>query len=670
MPPIISQPNSVQEFATRVLFGTTLEEKLTPPPKELKLDAPHKKGIKTPDLPGRPAELSPTLNLHKNNKLANIGSIHTDDQRTRLLHAFANHELVAVELMALALLKFPDAPNAFRSGLLHTLQEEQQHTKWYLARLEQVGASFGQYQLSDMIWKHISHMDSPLDYVSRLSLTFEQANLDYALHYSKLLHEAGDEPSARILNKIYQDEISHVGYGLHWLRQFKQKAESDWDAWHRSLALPLNPVRAKGNLPNGFFNEDARRKAGFDDDFIEKLKLHQASRGRSPDLWFYNPDAESELSAKENNYQTPTRLEELAADLELVFHLAIPTADDLVLLRRQPRPAFLKNLSKHGLTLPENILLAESDLPTRKIRHFHPWAHTPSTQKIADSIGEITTAPPSPTQLHRKSLLPTWRSQLSEKLPLTPSIKASSLSELIEAQAQLNRDGYLDLVLKESLSSSGRGLHLITSETDLTDEKNASRPLKRVLHSLKNHPLLIEPWLEKTTEFSLHYQTNPHTPDSPLRLLGLTTQETSPTGTWLSSSASHKPAILFSTQETEQLYNQALPFEKTELRPFLEKIVTAHGYGLDPKQGPRPLSIDTFFYRDLKGMLHWNYLVEINPRYTMGRITLNLHQRLQKNLTLKMFKKDEAARLTNSPDHFLLADPNQAHQRVPTVLFS
>jgi len=69
-------------------------------------------------------------------------------------------------------------------------------------------------------------------------------------------------------------------------------------------------------------------------------------------------------------------------------------------------------------------------------------------------------------------------------------------------------------------------------------------------------------------------------------------------------------------------------------------------------------------------MLHWNYLVEINPRYTMGRITLNLHQRLQKNLTLKMFKKDEAARLTNSPDHFLLADPNQAHQRVPTVLFS
>ena len=73
------------------------------------------------------------------------------------------------------------------------------------------GIKFGDYHLSPMIWSHISSMESPLDYVSRLSLTFEQANLDYAKHYSQVLARAGDQKSADLLSKIYRDEIAHVG---------------------------------------------------------------------------------------------------------------------------------------------------------------------------------------------------------------------------------------------------------------------------------------------------------------------------------------------------------------------------------------------------------------------------------------------------------------------------
>ena len=47
--------------------------------------------------------------------------------RGLLLHGFANHELLALELMGLTLLRFPDAPTAFRLDVARTLSEEQVH---------------------------------------------------------------------------------------------------------------------------------------------------------------------------------------------------------------------------------------------------------------------------------------------------------------------------------------------------------------------------------------------------------------------------------------------------------------------------------------------------------------------------------------------------------------
>lgn len=45
--------------------------------------------------------------------------------RGRLPHFFANHELLATEIMALARLRFPDAPAAVRGGVWQTLKDEQ-----------------------------------------------------------------------------------------------------------------------------------------------------------------------------------------------------------------------------------------------------------------------------------------------------------------------------------------------------------------------------------------------------------------------------------------------------------------------------------------------------------------------------------------------------------------
>ena len=181
-------------------------------------------------------------------------------ERGRLLHFFANHELLATELMALVLLKFPEAPASFRRGVLDTLKEEQIHTRLYIHRMQQCGVEFGELPLSDYFWRSVSSMEDPLDYVTRLSLTFEQANLDYSKEYANIFTQVGDRATAKILNKIYQDEIDHVGFGLKWFRRWKADGKTDWEAFRGRLSFPLSPARAKGN----HFNAEGRLDAGLD----------------------------------------------------------------------------------------------------------------------------------------------------------------------------------------------------------------------------------------------------------------------------------------------------------------------------------------------------------------------------------------------------------------------
>ena len=172
----------LQAFAERVLFGTTLEEKLSFPSEEI-VDTKPGDPVKTPRVLPRPAQLA--VRDDEKRVAAPSGSKLIDEkERGRLLHFFGNHELLATELMALALLKFPDAPASFRRGVLETMKDEQIHTQLYIHRMQQCGVEFGELPLSDYFWKSVSSMEDPFDYVTRLSLTFEQANLDYSREYA------------------------------------------------------------------------------------------------------------------------------------------------------------------------------------------------------------------------------------------------------------------------------------------------------------------------------------------------------------------------------------------------------------------------------------------------------------------------------------------------------
>ncbi len=261
------QPRQIRDCALSIVETHSLDVKLASPAGELADDAPGP-AYRAP-APGRPPELR--IRGAREFRVPRIGGYGDPEQRARILHALANHELQAAELFAWALLAFPDTPADFRRGLLHILADEQRHTRMYIARVEAAGARFGDFPVSGYFWSKTPAIRSPLDFICAMSLTFENANLDHTVDYAAAAREAGDDKTAAVIERIHRDEVEHVRFGWRWLQVFKGEDRSAWRAYRDHLTWPLRPAKARGRT----LHRGGREAAGLDEDFIRRLEASQ-----------------------------------------------------------------------------------------------------------------------------------------------------------------------------------------------------------------------------------------------------------------------------------------------------------------------------------------------------------------------------------------------------------
>lgn len=254
----------IHEAAARIVTTESLAEKLAPLPPNLTDEHPDR--LPAPGAPGRAPELS--IVPGKQARVPSLAGMADPTQRGRILHALANHELQAAELFAWALLAYPGAPPAFRRGLLAILDDEQRHTRMYVARTEAHGIRFGDYPVSGYFWNKAHELTSPLRFICAMSLTFENANLDHTLELAAAAREAGDEKTAAVIDRVHRDEIEHVRFGWTWLQAFRLPDESSWQTYRENLTWPLRPSKAKGKV----FHSSGREAAGLDGDFIRRLE--------------------------------------------------------------------------------------------------------------------------------------------------------------------------------------------------------------------------------------------------------------------------------------------------------------------------------------------------------------------------------------------------------------
>lgn len=599
----------IQEFAHRVLFATSLEEKLTAGG-DLTDETPGA-ALGTPGHPGRPAD----LRLRTDGVRAEFpgeAKLINEEQRGVLLHFFANHELLATELMALVLLKFPEAPAEFRRGIVRTLEEEQQHTKWYLRRMQECGVSFGDFPLNRFFWDTIAPMETPLDYVTRLSLTFEQANLDYARHYAGVMREAGDEKTARILWQIYQDEIGHVGYGLKWFRRWKKEGDSDWDAYRQQLTFPLSPARGRGNVP---FNAEGRRKAGLADTFIREIEVFSRSKGRTPNVLWFTPDAEAAMAhgLDGKGFAPRQEVRALQRDLE-ILPAFLCHRDDVVLMDRPPSAGHREKLLRLGFELPECEALGgdgrigpDSLLRTRKLNSLRPWAWCPQSAALLAPLGRdlVTNRWNAATrQLYAKD----WQ---AENLGFEGAV-CRTPDEIATAVGALRDHGHKEGVAKMPFGAAGQKNRKFFTA--------APENLQGILK--QQGAVVIEPWLPRVFDFSVHYDMTA----SGLRRMAFVQLENDLRGQFQACVARGK--FRAPPEVTRFLMEGALAVYDREIPEKIEPLLRTANYA-------GPVGLDAFVFRSPDGTLQLRPMVEMNPRFTMGRLTWELQRRVAHGRTVR-----------------------------------
>lgn len=639
--------DNMREIAERVLFADTLEEKLRLGPLAV-ADTQRGRAIALPDGPGRPKE----LRVRGDGVRVDFPGVNRlDDARERgvMLHFLANHELLAAELMALVLLRFPDAPKEYRAGVYEAMREEQAHALMYVRRMRECGIHFGDLPVNDHFWRICAPMETPLDFVTRLNLTFEQANLDFSKHYAGLFREVGDAATAAVLEKIHLDEIGHVGHGLKWFRKWKAEGESDWAAYRRCIHFPLTPARAKGLAP---FNAESRRLAGLDEDFISHLEVCEVSRGRTPVVHWFNPNAEGWARAARSGLPwTPDRTAlALEHDLEILM-IGACRRDDALLMRREPSVAHLQALKAAGFELPEILTLPVE--PGRKLGGLRPWAWTPDATATLQPLA-ADVAPKMEWQWRGDVPLEWFSKGIGLRLEATLGHCGDTGRMIDDACGVIREIRVLleggEVLLKAPFNCAGRG-HLRVNR-DSHPEKTRGW----IENTIAAHgAVVVERWLKRVMDFSALYEMRA---DGSVEWIGMTRMENDAAGRFTGIQVNPKWGNLCEPEFADFLFRDARAMEiyQNDMPRALAEVLL--GY-------VGPLCVDAMVHRRADGQLALKSVVELNVRMTMGRIAWEWMKRGpgKHGGRLRILRKaamDDAAMVALRREGEFLNDANEA----------
>jgi uncharacterized ferritin-like protein (DUF455 family) len=208
------------------------------------------------------------LELRPPGQMPKRGKGGSQRNRAALWHSLAHIEFVAIDLALDMAGRFGgQMGQAFVADFLGVAADEALHFALVARKLRTLGLRYGDLPAHDGLWS--SAQATAHDVAARLAvvpMVLEARGLDVTPAMIERVRTQGDEPGARILERILDDEIRHVAVGARhfaeWCESREMAADSTW------LALVRQHFVGAVKPP---FNDSARLAAGLSRQAYEAL---------------------------------------------------------------------------------------------------------------------------------------------------------------------------------------------------------------------------------------------------------------------------------------------------------------------------------------------------------------------------------------------------------------
>lgn len=157
--------------------------------------------------------------VHLHSEVPHSAGLGLESRRERM-HREYNQEVQTLEIAALCLSDFPDAPWELRMEFARQCSDEARHAALYYRRLKELGGRKGDYPIANLDWSVVATIDSLAGRLAVQHRTFEAGSLDLGRQGVPMFRECGDDTTADIIEAIETDEIQHVRFANAWLKRF------------------------------------------------------------------------------------------------------------------------------------------------------------------------------------------------------------------------------------------------------------------------------------------------------------------------------------------------------------------------------------------------------------------------------------------------------------------
>ncbi len=360
-------------------------------------------------------------------------------------------------------------------------------------------------------------------------------------------------------------------------------------------------------------------------------------------IFLFNPTCEMAIANDTVSYMPPVHLRKFESDISALMGFAGSGNDYLISDNKNETSVFYDSMAELGFDLPKVFMLDKIGVWNNgKIDMLFPWGWNKVAHRILSPLkkfcgnefvnSSVSQWKQTNREFYSRRTSVSFLQKIREKakipdyisIPYTPVI-ISNYEQALKYMSD-NRSPY---VFKTPWSSSGRGLYTVQSEQFI------ARSEVWVRSRLKQQKeLIVERWLKKVQDFSFQFYIHS---DGDVDFLGVNYFEADEEGNF------EKEYIGFPQNKNQKAVLKNLPVSwVTETKELLLETMREHAF---EKHYCGPAGIDGVIFRDENEIIKVHPCIEINFRYNMGRLNLEIGKKLHADAVgvwkIKQFKPGE-----------------------------